>query len=107
MEIFFLAMLRIDFWNAFNLVDKSEMLRKVRVRCTYISLWVEFLYDQATRLYLRDGHITPATEMQQGDPLGLLLFVLVLHPFIHQIIDNCKFLLHVWYINDLTIVGNS
>ncbi|KAK2400724.1 hypothetical protein QL285_050395 [Trifolium repens] len=100
-------MLTVDFSNAFNMVDKSALLREIKVRCPSISLWVEFLYGQAARLYIRDGHIMSATEVQQGDPLGSLLFAPVLHPLIHKIIDNCKLLLHAWYLDDGTIVGDS
>jgi hypothetical protein len=31
----------------------------------------------------------------------------VLHPLIHQIKDSCKFLLHVWYLDEVTLVGDS
>ena len=48
-----------------------------------------------------------ATGVQQGDPLGPLLFALVLHPLIHQISDSCKLLLHAWYLDDGTLVGDS
>jgi len=50
-----LAMLTVDFFNAFNLVDKTILLREVRERCPSISLWFDFLYSQATRLYVGDG----------------------------------------------------
>jgi hypothetical protein len=48
-----------------------------------------------------------ATGMQHGDPLGPLLFALMLHPLIHQIGDSCKLLLHAWYLNDETLIGDS
>jgi hypothetical protein len=102
-----LTMLTVDFSNAFNLVDRSTLLLEVRLRCPSISLWVEFLYGQAARLYVGDGHIMSATGVQQGDPLGPLLFALVLHPLIHQIRDSCKLLLHAWYLDDGTLVGDS
>jgi hypothetical protein len=41
-----LAMLTVDFSNAFNIVDRSAPLHEVRVRCPSISLWVQFLYGQ-------------------------------------------------------------
>ncbi|GJU97539.1 hypothetical protein Tco_1326810 [Tanacetum coccineum] len=74
-----LAMLTVDFSNVFNLVDRSALLYEVRVQCPFISLWVDFLYGQALRLYTRDTHIWSAT--------GLLL--------------------HAWYLDDGTVIGDS
>jgi len=56
-----LTMLTVDFLNAFNLVDRSALLREVRLRCPSNSLWVEFLYAHTSRLYLGEGHIMSAT----------------------------------------------
>ncbi|WJX45270.1 hypothetical protein P8452_32163 [Trifolium repens] len=64
-----LAMITVDFLNAFNMVDRSALLRKLRVRCPSISLLVEFIYGQTMRLYIRDGHIMIATRVQQPNPL--------------------------------------
>ncbi|GKA93275.1 putative reverse transcriptase domain-containing protein [Tanacetum coccineum] len=61
----------------------------------------------ATRLYIGDTHICSATGVQQGDPLGPLFFVLVLHLLVHKIRDSCKLLLHAWYLNDETVIGDS
>ncbi|GKB07783.1 hypothetical protein Tco_0836067 [Tanacetum coccineum] len=66
-----LAMLNVDFSNAFNLVDRSASLH------------------------------------EQSDPLGPLLFALVLHSLVHKIKDSCKLLLHAWYLDDETVIGYS
>ena len=58
-----LAMITVDFSNAFNLVDRTGLLLEVRERCPSILLWVEFLYGQAARLYLGDGYIWSATRV--------------------------------------------
>ncbi|GJZ31024.1 hypothetical protein Tco_0576071 [Tanacetum coccineum] len=44
---------------------------------------------------------------EQGDPLGPLLFALILHPLLHKIKDSCKLLLHAWYLDDGTVIGDS
>ncbi|GJR85650.1 putative reverse transcriptase domain-containing protein [Tanacetum coccineum] len=102
-----LAMLTVDLSNAFNLVDRSALLHEVRVRCPSISLWVDFLYGQVSRLYIGETHIWSATRVRQGDPLGPLLFPLILHPLLHNIKDNCKLLFHAWHLDDGTIIGDS
>nr|GEU63514.1 hypothetical protein [Tanacetum cinerariifolium] len=61
----------------------------------------------ASRLYIGDTHIWFATGVQQDDPLGPLLFALILHPLLHKIKDNCKLLLHAWYLDDETVIGDS
>ncbi|GJR77916.1 putative reverse transcriptase domain-containing protein [Tanacetum coccineum] len=102
-----LAMLTVDFSNAFNLVDQTTLLHEVRTRCPSISLWVDFLYSQSARLYVGDDYIWSTIGVQQGDPLGPLLFALVLHPLVHQIRDCCQLLFHAWYLDNGTIIRDT
>ncbi|PNX97789.1 hypothetical protein L195_g021023 [Trifolium pratense] len=69
-------------------------------------LTVDFLnaINMATKLYLGDEHIMSPTGVQHGDPLVPLIFALVLFPLIHKIIENCKLLIHAWYLNDETVI---
>ncbi|GJY64655.1 putative reverse transcriptase domain-containing protein [Tanacetum coccineum] len=63
--------------------------------------------EASARLYVGDDHIWSTTGVQQGDPLGPLLFALVLHPLVHRIRDCCQLLFHAWYLDDGTIIGDT
>ncbi|GKC57534.1 reverse transcriptase domain-containing protein [Tanacetum coccineum] len=102
-----LSMLLVDFKNAFNLVDREVMLREVRLRCPSISRWVEFCYSNPVRLYYGEHTLWLCQGVQQSDPLGPLLFYLVLHPLICKIRDSFSLSLHAWYLDDGTIIGDT
>nr|GEX39533.1 hypothetical protein [Tanacetum cinerariifolium] len=102
-----LSMLLVDFNNSFNLVDKSVLLEETRVRCPSISPWVEFCYARPAMLYYDDSVLWSCQWVQQGDPLGPLLFALALHPLVQTINQSCELTLQAWYLDDGTIVGDT
>ncbi|KAL5460165.1 hypothetical protein EMCRGX_G033593 [Ephydatia muelleri] len=52
------------------------------------------------------GIISSETGVQQGDPLGPLLFSLVIHRVVSAIASNCpELLFHMWYPDDGAIAG--
>lgn len=102
-----IPMLIIDFSNAFNMVDRTTLIREVRLRCPNISRWVEFCYASPARLYYNEYIISSSLGVQQGDPLGTLLFALVLHPLVNMISSQCTLDFHTWYLTDGTVAGDT
>ncbi|XP_026383846.1 uncharacterized protein LOC113279369 [Papaver somniferum] len=102
-----MSMLLVDFRNAFNLVDRSAMLRAVRNKFPSISRWVEFCYSSPARLYYGSSTLSSSQGVQQGDPLGPLIFSLTLHPIALKISQQCKLDLQAWYLDDGTIIGDT
>ncbi|XP_026391877.1 uncharacterized protein LOC113287356 isoform X2 [Papaver somniferum] len=100
-------MLLIDFSNAFNLVDRSNIIKEVRAHCPSISHWVEFCYAKPAKLYYLKSVRSSAKGVQHGDPLDPLLFALALHPLIEKIAAQCTLDLHAWYLDDGTMVGDT
>ncbi|GJX31972.1 putative reverse transcriptase domain-containing protein [Tanacetum coccineum] len=78
-----------------------------RIRCPAISRWVGFCYSSPARLYYGEHSIWSCQGVQQGDPLGPLLFSLVLHTLICKIRDSFNLYLRAWYLDDDTIVGDT
>lgn len=102
-----MTMMLIDFSNAFNLVNRTVLINEVRSKCPSISRWIEFCYSKPARLYYNDAVLSSAQGVQQGYPLGPLLFALILHPLVNKIAAKCTLDLHAWYLDDGTIVGDT
>ncbi|GKD19737.1 putative reverse transcriptase domain-containing protein, partial [Tanacetum coccineum] len=85
----------------------NRLIEEVRTHCPTISHWVEFCYSNPARLYYGEHTLWSHQGVQQGDPLGPLLFALVLHPLICKIKDSFSLSLHAWYLNDGTIIGDT
>ena len=62
-------MLKVDFSNAFNMVDRTEMLAQVYEKLPSLYKWVEYCYSDPAYLFFWE---LCAAGVQQGDPLGPL-----------------------------------
>ena len=74
-----------DFENAFNTVDRETFLREVRHHMSGMARWTEWCYGNPSKLFFDGTVILSQVGVQQGDPIGPLLFALALQPVIMQL----------------------
>ena len=73
------AMLSVDLSNAFNLVNRKAFLKGAQEHFPALLVWTVYCHgDDAPYLWSGEDVIRSVTGVQQGDPLGPLLFAL--HP---------------------------
>ena len=93
--------MKLDSTNAFNSIRRDRMLNCVRVNSRNFPFFVFSSYSNMSYLQFANTTILSAEGIQQGDPLGPLLFCLTIHP----ILENLKSELTVFYLDDGTIGG--
>ena len=102
------AVLKIDLHNAFNRVSRQAVLNACALHIPELLPWSQWCYGQHPALWHSLGTISSEIGVQQGDPLGPLLFCLVLQQIISAIAEDvdCESLLfHHWYIDDGVVAG--
>ena len=91
--------------NAFNECSRASFLARVSERFPDISAWTHWCYAQPAELRFGDRRILASAGVQQGDPLGPLLFSLVLLDFIQSAGFRSSVYLSLWYLDDGTFIG--
>ena len=73
------VLFKVDFANAFNTVSRSKMFEAVNKYLPEILSWVQYIYSNTPYLVCNNSNVLKSyTGTQQGDPLGPLLFCLVI-----------------------------
>ena len=80
----------LDLENAFYTLDRQEILSATRELLPSLAPWVDWTYGNTSHLFL-DKEIIPSQRgVQQGDPLGPLLFSLALHRAILKTVHQAR-----------------
>jgi hypothetical protein len=96
------VMVKLDFSNAFNSIRRDKMLQSVWEKAPWIYPLVYTSYHQPSLLFFGQSSIRSAEGVQQGDPLGPLLFCLS----IHDVLVNLQSEFKVFYLDDRTLGGS-
>ena len=99
-----LVALKVDFRNAFNEVDRGTFLAEVEEHFPGLSRWAWWCYGKQSYLQFAGEVVVSAAGVQQGDPLGPLLFDLALHVLVRRL-EELGLEFQVWYHDDGTLVG--
>jgi hypothetical protein len=76
------AFVKLDFANAFNTIRRDSMLEAVASACPSLLNYALSSYGGKSHLWLGDDILSSEEGVQQGDPLGPLLFCLTIHPLL-------------------------
>jgi Reverse transcriptase (RNA-dependent DNA polymerase) len=94
------ALRTFDFTNAFNEVSRQKILDIAQEKYPELYPYVKMCYAKTSHVWW-DGHrMMSAWGVQQGDPLGPLLFCLVIHPVLTEVAKHV-----VVEFPDLTVEG--
>ena len=96
------AVVKLDFRNAFNSVRRDKMLNAVLDLAPELFHFVHSVYSSPSNLYWGDKIIHSEEGVQQGDPLGPLLFCLT----IFRIQERLESELPLLYLDDITLGGS-
>ena len=93
---------KLDFKNAFNNCRRDTILESVAKHFPEILPFVFSSYGRHSHLFFGESIILSQEGIQQGDPLGPLLFCLALHDLLQPLCSDFK----VAFLDDVTIAGD-
>lgn len=96
------VILKIDFKNAFNCVERDILLKAIKERAPSIYAFMWQCYSSTSCLFFGNEQIASEVGAQQGDPCGPMGFSLCIQPIIAMLAAE----LNIWYLDDGTLGGD-
>ena len=93
---------KVDFANTFNSLHRDKMLCAVEQHTPILLPFVHSSYSTSSLLFWGDKVLESSEGVQQGDPLGPLLFCLSIHSLTSRLVSDFK----VFYLDDGTLGGS-
>jgi hypothetical protein len=95
------VVVKLDFSNAFNCLRRDAMLESIKTSIPEIYSFCQLAYNSDTVLKFGNRQILSQEGIQQGDPLGPLLFCLSIHPLLLEFSSPFT----IGFMDDITIGG--
>jgi hypothetical protein len=95
-------LVKLDFSNAFNSIRRDAVLAAIANTLPDIYKFCHLAYHQNSVLQFGQHTIHSQEGVQQGDPLGPLLFCVAVHPLLSSLHSN----LTIGYLDDFTLGGS-
>jgi hypothetical protein len=93
------VVLKLDFKNAFNSVERDCILKEVQCHTTLLYPYLYQCYRNPSTLFFGDHLISSSVGAQQGDPCGPMIFSLAIQPIILSLDSQ----MNIWYLDDGTL----
>ena len=97
------VLLKIDFKNAYNTIRRDVVLDLVKKKLPNVYKFAHQCYSKSTNLVLGSEVLLSQEGVQQGDPLGGLLFSLGIQD---ELVRKMNSEFNCWYLDDGSIAGD-
>jgi len=97
------VLVKLDFKNAFNTCRRDTILEAVFLHAPELFPFVSLCYGSSTVLTFGTHIISSQEGIQQGDPLGPMLFCLAVHGVVQSLTSDVV----IAYLDDVTLGGRA